>query len=226
MKSYEMVETLSAKANVTLEQAKDALEKTNWDILDAAVYIERNGIKKPTQNVNAQPTGGIPNLKKDPQPNVQPNVQQNTQQGYQTSFKQDIHSGYQTPGDGYTQQNGYGNGYNGGSTESNFSFSKFLGEICGTVLSVLQMGVDNSFIVTKGEKQTAKIPVLLFVFLIIFIFPITITLLIVGLFLGYKYSFSGKGIGEGTVNDVMNKAADVAKQIKNDFKEGMNNTKQ
>ncbi len=42
MKSYEMVETLSNKAHVSLEQAKEALEKSNWDILDAAIYLERN----------------------------------------------------------------------------------------------------------------------------------------------------------------------------------------
>ena len=41
MKSYEMVETLSQKAHVSLEQAKEALENSNWDILDAAIYIER-----------------------------------------------------------------------------------------------------------------------------------------------------------------------------------------
>ena len=41
MKSYEMVEMLSSRANVSLEQAKEALERSNWDILDAAIYIER-----------------------------------------------------------------------------------------------------------------------------------------------------------------------------------------
>lgn len=41
MKSYEMVETLSDRAKVSLEQAKDALERSNWDILDAAIYLER-----------------------------------------------------------------------------------------------------------------------------------------------------------------------------------------
>ncbi len=47
MKSYEMVETLSSKANVSLEQAKIALENSNWDILDAAIYLERHRSEMP-----------------------------------------------------------------------------------------------------------------------------------------------------------------------------------
>lgn len=42
MKSYEMAEQLSKRANVSLEQAQEALERSNWDLLDAAIYIERN----------------------------------------------------------------------------------------------------------------------------------------------------------------------------------------
>ena len=54
MKSYEMVETLSEKAHVSLEQAKDALEKSNWDMLDAAIYLERT---KGSMNAPTYPQG-------------------------------------------------------------------------------------------------------------------------------------------------------------------------
>ena len=57
MKSYEMVETLSNKAHVSLEQAKEALERSNWDILDAAIYLERQKAE-----ANARPApGAAPN---------------------------------------------------------------------------------------------------------------------------------------------------------------------
>lgn len=42
MKSFEMAEQLSDRAKVSLEQAQEALERSNWDLLDAAIYIERN----------------------------------------------------------------------------------------------------------------------------------------------------------------------------------------
>ncbi len=43
MDHYEMVETLRAKANVTYEEAKTALEASDWDMLDALVLLESEG---------------------------------------------------------------------------------------------------------------------------------------------------------------------------------------
>lgn len=49
MERLEMVEKLKNKVNVSYEEAKVALEKCNWDILDAVVYLEDIGIiKKPS----------------------------------------------------------------------------------------------------------------------------------------------------------------------------------
>ena len=48
-KNLEMVEKIREKANVTYEEAKDALERNNWDMLDAMVDLERAGrIRKST----------------------------------------------------------------------------------------------------------------------------------------------------------------------------------
>ena len=43
MNHYEMVENLRAKANVTYEEAKAALEASDWDMLDALVLLESEG---------------------------------------------------------------------------------------------------------------------------------------------------------------------------------------
>ncbi len=43
MDHFEMVEKLRAKANVTYEEAKAALEASDWDILDALVLLESEG---------------------------------------------------------------------------------------------------------------------------------------------------------------------------------------
>lgn len=43
MDHYEMVETLRTKANVTYEEAKAALEASDWDMLDALVLLEGEG---------------------------------------------------------------------------------------------------------------------------------------------------------------------------------------
>lgn len=47
MEHFEMVEKLRQKANISYEEAKNALEQTDWDLLDALVYLEsQDKIKK------------------------------------------------------------------------------------------------------------------------------------------------------------------------------------
>ena len=43
MTNLEMVETLREKANVSYEEAKTALEASNWDLLDAILLLESEG---------------------------------------------------------------------------------------------------------------------------------------------------------------------------------------
>lgn len=43
MDHFEMVETLREKANVSYEEASAALEKCNWDLLDALLMLEGEG---------------------------------------------------------------------------------------------------------------------------------------------------------------------------------------
>lgn len=43
MDHFEMVEKLRQRANVTYEEAKNALEQCDWDILDALVLLESEG---------------------------------------------------------------------------------------------------------------------------------------------------------------------------------------
>ena len=43
MTHFEMVEKLREKANVSYEEAKEALEAADWDLLDAMVLLEKTG---------------------------------------------------------------------------------------------------------------------------------------------------------------------------------------
>ena len=48
MTQYEMTEKLSEKMNVTMEEAKAALEASDWNMLDAALALEQtHGFEKP-----------------------------------------------------------------------------------------------------------------------------------------------------------------------------------
>ncbi len=51
MEQFEKVEKLRERANVTYEEAKEALEACDWDLLDAMVYLEKQGkVKEPSQS--------------------------------------------------------------------------------------------------------------------------------------------------------------------------------
>ena len=53
MEHFEMVEKLRQKANVSYEEAKAALEKCDWDMLDALVLLENEGKVKGEESSNA-----------------------------------------------------------------------------------------------------------------------------------------------------------------------------
>ena len=56
MDHFEMVEKLRTKANVSYEEAKAALEKTDWDVLDALVLLESEGKVKDAQGAKEYST--------------------------------------------------------------------------------------------------------------------------------------------------------------------------
>lgn len=62
MATIEQVEKLIEKANVTYDEAKTALEASGNDLLDALIYLERNG------KVQPPPNGGYYNSKNQAEP--------------------------------------------------------------------------------------------------------------------------------------------------------------
>ncbi|MDO4739159.1 MAG: DUF4342 domain-containing protein [Eubacteriales bacterium] len=70
MTHYEMVELLREKANVTYEEAKRALEASDWDLLDAIVLLEREG--KTTRASSSHSTQTPPEQPDEEQPQPSP----------------------------------------------------------------------------------------------------------------------------------------------------------
>ena len=49
MENHKLIDKLKNETNISYEEAKIALEKSNWDILDAFVYLEEKGkVQKPS----------------------------------------------------------------------------------------------------------------------------------------------------------------------------------
>lgn len=74
MEKLKLVDKLKNKANISYEEAKDALEKSNWDMLEAMLYLEAQGkVQKPSLSIfytneskeSYNENGEEVNLKKD-----------------------------------------------------------------------------------------------------------------------------------------------------------------
>lgn len=117
-----------------------------------------------------------------------------------------------------------GGKYNGKSNKENLSalVRKFIG-LCGVLI---HKGNINSIEVVKDGQVKTTFSITVLVVLAIFLFWLTIPVLIIGLFLGYSYRFKGPDLGNDNVNRVMDKAADVAENLKKSFAEDQKDTKQ
>ncbi len=181
MDKLEKVEKIREKTGVTYEEAKNALEACNFDVLDAIVYLEALGrIEGPRQ----------------------------------TSY---------TTGAERTAQDILTKPYPEQERESNFgsTMDRFFDWFKG----VLKKSLEIKFIVKKEGRELFSVPVLVLVIGLLFGFWITIPLLVVGLFLNCRYSFDGVDTVSVNLNDVMNKAGNMAEEIKNNVNEKKNEKK-
>ena len=167
MTHYEMAEKLSEKMGVTLEKATQALEACDWELLDAALMLEKE---------NGQ-----------------------SEQAAWTSCgaaTEDKDAGER-------------------AREQRRSVVRSLGEM---IRDLFNLGNRNRFEVRKGDELLLEVPVTVLVLLLIFAFWVCVPLLVVGLFVGCRYTFSGAELGRENVNSAMNKAAEVAEKVKEEFK--------
>ena len=163
MTHYEMAEKLSEKMGVSLEKATEALEACDWELLDAALMLEKE-------------------------------IGQ-TQQEAWTSY-------------GTTAEE-----KNAGkeARERRRGVVRGLGEM---LRDLFNLGNRNRFEVRKDDEQLLELPVTVLVLLLIFAFWVCVPLLVIGLFAGCRYTFSGEELGRESVNNAMNKAAEVAEKVK------------
>lgn len=217
MKSYEMVETLSDKAKVTLAEAKEALEKSNWDMVDAAIYLEEHKGKRAQQ---AQGGAGVPHLtslqKEQNGEYVNPNFG-NAPQGGQQFAQNAAPQG---------NRNGAPQYGNPGFGQQGASFSEMFGRACGNAENAVNRGMKSNFIVSKDGRILFQLPLLVFLILTLAFFPTAVTFFIIGLFFDFKYSFGDNAAYNEQFNGFVDKAKSTTAKMKEDFIAGRESTKQ
>jgi len=194
MTHIEMVEKLRERADVNYADAKDALERTNWDLLDAMILLEKEG------KIRSDETA------------ISPADQ--SQESYSTKNSGD---------NGNSGKNSHNCDREKWEPRGT-TFRELMGKFFRWVGKVLHLGNVNHFVVERYGNQSLSLPVTVLVVLLIIGFWVVVPLIIVGLFFGYRYSFMGPNLGRENINDAMHKASNVAESIKDEFKKGSENS--
>ena len=188
MTQYEMTEKLSEKANVTLEEAKAALESGNWNMLTATHLLEQEKFRR-MQALNEFAMGGEAVA-------VQAAPEAREADGIEVASDEPA-----TP-EAVEEPK---------AEKRRDKAHRSLGN---HIRRLVACGNRNRFEVRKGEASVLAMPVTALVLLLLFAFWVCVPLLVIGLFAGFRYSFSGRELGRKDVNRALAKAADAADRMK------------
>ena len=204
--TFEKVEKLMEKANVSYEEAKDALMRADGDLLDAVILLEKEG------KISMGPGGSYSTKEETTSsssnagPNfTTPNSEANSNTNYNTNTNTN-YSNYK---------------YKDETTD----FGEFLKTVGVWLAHLFKASIYNHFDVHRYGVRIVHLPVLGLVILLIACFWVTLPLLVVGLFFSCRYSFSGPDLGKDKVNEAMNTATDAAETIRESVKKSMEESK-
>ncbi|MDR3119870.1 MAG: hypothetical protein LBU58_00805 [Clostridiales bacterium] len=209
MASLEMVDKLRERANVTFDEAKAALDAADGDILEALIYLEKQGKVPP-------PQGGFYSSGAN-----------GRGRGYGEGY------GYGSAGGGFDDFDGSGGergrrgrrrrargrdrAYDYDDHEAGRRASAFFQSVARFLRKAFHIGNTTMFEVSRHDEEIIKVPLTVMVIAMIIGFHILLVLLLAGLFFGYRYRFSSAHVDANPMNSVLNSAADVADSLKENF---------
>lgn len=204
MVTLEQVELLRSKADVTYEEARQALEATGGDLLDAVVLLEIQGKVRPpkaaagtAKNNGTAPTGNESASRADTGSD-------------RRESDQKADAGETKKAHCHTQ------------SQNGTDFGALLRKFGRWVKGVVQTGNRNNIIVSKGSQTVLTLPITALVILMVFFFWAIFALVVIGMFTGFRLVFSGPDIRGDTANTIMNSAADAAESLKRDVGSAIN----
>lgn len=190
MTQYEMTENLSEKCDVTLEEAKTALEASDWNTLTATHLLEKEKFRRMQELHEFAESGTATAVQAAPEEAAAEDAA--TEEGVKIEV-------VEVPEHTESKKSCHGKAL------------KNLGE---HIRRLLACGNRNRFTVQRGEEQLLTMPVTALAILLLCAFWVCVPLLVIGLFAGCRYSFSGKELGRESINNALGKAADAADSMK------------
>lgn len=184
--TLELVERLREKTNVSYGQAKQALEYSGGNLLDAIIYLEEQGVIPREERAYFSTRSEMPPPPPPPSETMSPLVEKKGRKEKREETKTKALRAKMTwPGD---------------SGKSVFT-------------TLRRWLIDNELEIWRKEKPITALPVLILVLLLIFAYWLVIPVLILGLFVGFRYRFSGPDLEREDINSVMGSVADTASEL-------------
>jgi len=197
--NLELVEKLVEKTGLSYGEAKQALEKTDWDILEAIIQLEVQG------KVHGAKTAQYSTSNEN-------NEYQQNQQNQQGQSDNSANGRHHHHGRNHQYRD------EKDCREAGDNFKKSARSFGDFLRVVFDKGNKNCLVMHKNNEKKIELPITAFVVLLVFCFWVVIPLMIVALFFGCRFSFSGNELGKDSVNSAMGKATDIADNIKSEFK--------
>ena len=180
MEKLEKVELVREKCNVSYEEAREALEACNYDVLDAIVMLEQ------AHETTRRMPSDVPPAPEAPE------------------------AAYELPGAPHAAEAAADPEP---AERKTAKFTRAWKSFCAQCEALFSAGMKTSFVAERHDEVVFEVPVLL-VIIGLLMWGASLWLLIVGLFLGFRYRIEGTGKVTDGVNEVMDKAADAAADIK------------
>ena len=205
MTQYEMTEQLSRKCDVTLEEARNALEAGNWNTLTATHLLEQEkfrqmqAIRVLSGSGEAMAVQFAPEAAEEIAEAESDSAQVATDAQAVVSEPIPTVEAPETAAPAQTAKR---------------SRRLVLNRLGGHARRLVACGNRNRLVIRKGGESMLELPVTVVVILMLCAFWVCVPLLAVGLFTGCRYSFEGKELGRQDLNHALDKAADTADQIR------------
>ncbi len=191
MTHNEMIENLSKKCNVTLEEAKVALEAGDWNVLTAGHLLEEEKLRR-KQELDEVASACATAVQEAPE-----------------EAAEEATVAAEAPAEACEQA-----GEPAQAKAQKRDGSSGFKNLWAHVRRLVARGNRNRFEVRKGDALVLEMPVTVLALALVCMFWLCLPLLVIGLFAGCRYSFSGEDMGRESINGALGKASAAAEQVK------------
>lgn len=196
MTQYEMTGTLAEKCEVSLEEARNALEKGGWNELTATHLLEQEKFRRmQALHEFAGEAAAVQFAPEQAAADEAAEAPEAAQSAAEAETTERIGTAARAESKKHDPKLG-------------------LKKLFGHARRLVACGNRNRLVVSKGGETALELPVTALVILMLCAFWVCMPLLVIGLFAGCRYSFAGKELGREGINHALDKAADAAGRVK------------